>query len=89
MEKIIGTRGIGKTHRLMQYAVSNGATFVCSNVERYREKALKYGIIDLDIISYEDYINYIYGDIKVVINDLDEFIKTMNSKIIGFDLTID
>ena len=50
MVRIIGTRGIGKTRKLLQEAHEKNATVVCNNVKRYVEKAHAYGIVGLNFV---------------------------------------
>ncbi len=57
MIKIIGTRGIGKTRKLLLEAQEKNATVICNNVQRYAEKAHAYGIVGLNFMSYDEYLN--------------------------------
>lgn len=74
MVKIIDKRATGKTGRLMLLAKENNGTIVCSNPTAMREKAECYGIIGLDFISYQDWLqsdiksNYYIDEIDCLLN---------------------
>ena len=56
MYRIIDGRGTGKTSRLMLLAKETNGTIVCGNPKAMREKALAYGIVGIDFISYNDFL---------------------------------
>jgi hypothetical protein len=60
MQKIIASRGTGKTKQLMYEAYHNNGIFVCQNVNHMREKANAYGFTGLNMISFYDFINNIH-----------------------------
>lgn len=58
MYRVIGGRGIGKTQHLLNLAKENNATVVCKNPRAMEQKALAYGIVGLNFMSYRDAIDY-------------------------------
>lgn len=57
--RIIASRGTGKTKELMRLALENNGIFVCQNARHMREKALAYGFVGLQIMSFDEFINNI------------------------------
>ena len=55
MYQIIDDRASGKTSRLFLLAKENNGIVVCHNPKSMRDKALAYGIVGIDFISYQDY----------------------------------
>lgn len=90
MYRIIDERGAGKTSRLMLIAKEENAIFVCKNPNIMREKSYKYGITGIDFISYDEFLLYDFSNNrKVVIDDLEEFIKDTKRScdLIGYTLS--
>ena len=56
MYRIIDGRGTGKTNKLMLLAKDTNGTIVCRNPEAMKAKALAYGIVGIDFISYNDFL---------------------------------
>lgn len=54
---ISGGRGIGKTRLLLEKIKEENAIIVCEDVNTMRERAYKYGITGLNILSYEEFSN--------------------------------
>ena len=52
----IGSRGNGKTERLLKFAKKNDAIVICNNPFAMKEKAREYGIPDIECVSYYDTI---------------------------------
>lgn len=88
MYRIIDKRGTGKTSRLMLLAKEENAIIACSNPNAMKIKAEGYGIIGLNFISYYDYINgnYPKGS-KVVVDELDCFVKSLGHNLSGYTLS--
>jgi hypothetical protein len=57
--RIIASRGTGKTKELMRLALENNGIFVCQNARHMREKALAYGFVGLQIMSFDEFISNI------------------------------
>lgn len=68
---ISGGRGIGKTKMLLEQASASGGVVVCRDPDAMRTRARKYGIIGLDIISYEELT---VGEKPVYIHDINKFL---------------
>jgi len=88
---ISGGRGTGKTKLLLQHAADKGATIACSNPIEMRERAHSYGIVGLNIISYEDVAIFktAYPDKvdSLYIHDINKFLETNFSWISGYSLS--
>lgn len=86
MFRIIDKRGSGKTSRLMLLAKETGATIVCSNPDAFAYKAKAYGLEGLKFMSYDNYFSHVYEN-KVLIDEMDGLLQTMDPNIIGYCLT--
>ena len=86
MFRIIDKRGSGKTSRLMLLAKETGATIVCSNPEAFAYKAKAYGLEGLKFMSYDNYFSHVCEN-KVLIDEMDGLLQTMDPNIIGYCLT--
>jgi hypothetical protein len=94
MYRIIDGRGTGKTGRLMLLAKETNGTIVCSNPRAMREKAIAYGIVGIDFISYNDFLYGAGGDIgNYYIDELELFLACAQSvaqvrgKLCGYSLS--
>ena len=56
MYRIIDSRGSGKTSRLFLLAKENHGIVICSNPNAMKRKALDYGIVGIDFMSYQELI---------------------------------
>lgn len=79
MKRIIGPRASGKTHELLIAAKENNGMVVCADPGKMMEKAYLYGIIGVDVISYEDYRLAGYYDTKhegkpLYVDELEDFV---------------
>lgn len=89
MYRVIDKRGSGKTSRLMLLAKEHNGIFVCSNPLAMKEKALSYGLVGFDIMSYEEYY---YGEKEnkpIFIDELDLYLKYCDKNIKGYTLSED
>lgn len=90
---ISGGRGTGKTKTLLQKAADEGATIACADPVAMRERAHKYGITGLNIISYEDVAIFrvAYPDKNniVYIHNINKFLETQFSAVKGYSLSIE
>lgn len=91
MYRIIDERGSGKTSRLMLLAKETGAVIACSNPQAMRQKALAYGIVGIDFVSYHqitvpgnDYNN-------VLIDELEAFTQYIlgRNNLMGYSMSKD
>jgi hypothetical protein len=88
---ISGGRGTGKTKALLEKACDNGGIVVCRDPSAMRERAHKYGITNLEIISYEAlYSNQVISEDKpVYIHDVNKFITHSFPEVTGYTLCIE
>ena len=52
---ISGEKGTGKTRALLEKANVENGIIVCENPDKMRERAHRYGIVGLEIISYDSF----------------------------------
>lgn len=101
MKRIIGDQSSGKTRQLMEYAKANNAIFVCENRYAMESKALAYGIVGLQCMSYydflEDYSQQHRGEYyqmpAFVIDELERFVTYTHigynwQSFLGYSLTV-
>jgi hypothetical protein len=88
---ISGGRGIGKTKALLERAYDEGGIIVCRDPDIMRERAHKYGITNLNIISYEYlYNNRVISEEKpVYIHDVNKFITNNFPEVKGYSVCVD
>ena len=88
IKKFIGTRGIGKTSRLLDYAAENGIKYViCLNPKHMMEMAHSLGVTGLTYINYsalEDIQNIINSKEKFVVDNIEDFLSLNCSLLQGF-----
>jgi hypothetical protein len=85
---ISGGRGIGKTKALLERVKAENAIVVCEDVMEMRERAYGYGIVGLNIISYEDYCRT-PGEIlnkPVYVHNVNNLLKRINSNTKGYSV---
>jgi predicted ATPase len=83
---ISGGKGTGKTRTLLERAKAENGVVVCANPDAMRERAHRYGIVGLDIVSYDEL--YIAGK-PVYIHDINKFIEHNMPEAAGYTLNID
>lgn len=69
---ISGGKGTGKTKALLEMAKADSGVVVCADPEAMRDRAYRYGIVGLEIVSYDDI--YLTGK-PVYIHDINKFIE--------------
>lgn len=88
MYRIINGRGTGKTLQLMLLAKETGGAIACMNPSAMRQKAYAYGLTGIDFISYSDLFNHNYDSEKVLIDEIEIFVKHYtDAELIGYSLT--
>lgn len=93
MYKIIDSRGSGKTSRLMLLAKEQNGVIVCNNPSALKNKALNYGIVGIDFVNYQEYIDYLQGYTSTIdnrpifIDELEMFIQYLDETVKGFSLS--
>lgn len=88
MHRIIDRRGTGKTRKLLEYAKDHKANVICKNPNIMEQKAINYGIIGLNFISYNDFLNTtISSESLCVIDEMEEFIKYKCPTLVGYTLS--
>lgn len=86
MKQIIDDRSTGKTSRLFLLAKEEKGIIVCRNPAAMREKAIGYGIVGIDFISYKDYPKVMAANIDkpVFIDELSAFWKYCDPNFAGY-----
>jgi hypothetical protein len=96
MIKVIDKKATGKTGRLLLLAKEQNGVVVCNNPDKIRAKAHNYGIVGVDIVSYEEYIDFLDdcgNDILVnrpiFIDELDNLLRQLDINIKGYSISED
>ena len=87
MYQIIDYKNTGKTSRLLLLAKEHNGLIVCANPERLREKALFFGIVGIDFVSYEEYFHNDFSTRMIFIDDISAFLNHFDINIKGFTAT--
>ena len=92
MYKIIGSRGIGKTTQLIDYAARNGYKILCNNsfsYEHMKDRVISLGYDPGMVEPLSSYKSLTENNIKFVVDDLDVFLSNLtNGNLYGFTLTL-
>lgn len=85
---VSGGRGTGKTKVLLERVKSEDAIIVCDDVIAMRERAYNYGIVGLNIISYEEYCRTPSEllDKSVYVHNINKLLKRINSNTKGYSV---
>ena len=85
---VSGGRGTGKTKALLERVKSEDAIIVCDDVIAMRERAYVYGIVGLNIISYEEYCRTPSEqlDKDVYIHNVNNLLKRINPNTKGYSV---
>ena len=88
---VSGGRGTGKTKALLERVKSEDAIIVCDNVIAMRERAYMYGIVGLNIISYEEYCKTPSEQLEkdVYIHNVNDLLRRINSNTKGYSVCND
>lgn len=92
MHRIIDGKGTGKTSKLLLLAKENNAVLVCSNPRAMEYKAKQYGINDIHMISYGEFLNNYRGSkTQYVIDEIENFLDIVYgaNKVIGYTLSVE
>lgn len=91
MYRIIDKRANGKSSRLILLAKEMGLPIACNNPGAMRQKALSYGIVGVEFISYNDIIgDNAKGKCQdVLIDELEAFVRysLQNQSLKGYTLS--
>ena len=85
---VSGGRGTGKTRALLERVKSEDAIVVCDDVITMRERAYMYGIVGLNIISYEEYCRTPSEqlDKPVYVHNVNDLLKRINVNTKGYSV---
>ena len=93
IKKFIGTRGIGKTSQLLEYADDNSIEYViCANPRHMMEKAHSLGIQGLTFIAHtsaEELQKLFESGEPYVIDEIETFIRLMFTDLQGYTFSIE
>ena len=88
MYRIIESRGVGKTSRLMLLAKEHNGILICANPMAMRGKAEAYGLTGFDIISYYDYLQNNYDKTKpCFVDEIENYVKYTTNNLFGYTLS--
>ena len=85
---ISGGKGTGKTRALLEKASAENGIVVCKDPDAMRERAHRYGIVGLEIISYGE-CNFEVHRKPFYIHDINQFITYTVGNVKGYTLNID
>lgn len=85
---VSGGRGTGKTKTLLERVKAENAIVACDDVIAMRERAYMYGIVGLNIISYDEYCRTPAEqlDKPVYIHNIDGLLKRINKNTKGYSV---
>lgn len=85
---ISGGRGTGKTKVLLERVKSEDAIIVCEDVIDMRERAYLYGIVGLNIISYDEYLRTPSEQLgkNVYIHNVNDLLRRINPRTKGYSV---
>lgn len=83
---IRGGKGTGKTKTLLEMAKAGNGVVVCADPDVMRDRAYRYGIVGLEIISYDE--AYLTGK-PVYIHDINKFIEYNMPETVCYTLSND
>ena len=85
---VSGGKGTGKTKKLLEQAATANGIVVCRDPDTMRERAHRYGITGLDIISYHDCAFGVYNK-PFYIHDINQFIEYAFGDVQGYSVCND
>ena len=91
VNKILGSRGIGKTTQLMEYAVNNGIHYIlCAYPKHHLELASVKGYEGLTFLKYNDpFVKELkFKNTPFLIDDLDLFFINVYPNLKGYTNTL-
>ena len=85
---VSGGRGTGKTRALLERVKSEDAILVCEDTMHMRERAYQYGIVGLNLITYEEYCQCSSDELDkpVYIHDINKLLKRINNQTKGYSV---
>lgn len=85
---ISGGKGTGKTKALLERVKAEDAIVVCDDVVAMRERAYNYGIVGLNIISYEEYCRTPSEqlDKPVYVHNVNKLLERINCNTKGYSV---
>ena len=86
---ISGGKGTGKTRTLLERVKKENAILVCEDTIAMRERAYMYGIVGINLISYNDFNKLENTEENIYIHDLHNWIKSKNDKVKGYSVSND
>lgn len=90
MIRIINKRATGKTSQLLLLAKESHGLLVCGTPAYVKELADRYGIQDVDIISYSKFLSETYEKKPgqpIFIDEIELFLKNINKYIHGYTIS--
>lgn len=90
MKELIGSRGTGKTKRLLDFAHRENAVVVCRNPSAMRQKAHAYGLTGMHFAGYEDFLpdGTAFDGENMVVDELADFVSyLMRGRLLGYTMT--
>ena len=80
------SKGTGKTKILLEKAFDEGAIVACRDTIYMRERAYSYGIVGINLISYEEF-DRLGGTLEnVYLHDLHSYLEYKNKNLKGYSV---
>ena len=93
IKKFVGTRGVGKTSQLLEYAENNNIKYViCANPRHMMEKAHSLGFLGMTFIGHTagaELEKLFESKEPYVIDEIETFIKRMFVDLQGYTFSLD
>lgn len=86
---ISGGKGTGKTRALIEKVVAENGILVCENPAVIRNRAHKYGITGLNLLSYEDFCETANYTNPIFIHNINSFLAFRYPAVNGYSLNVD
>ena len=83
---VSGGRGTGKTRTLLERVKEENAILVCEDTIEMRERAYKYGIVGLNLMSYKEFDTIEKVEEPVYIHDVNKYISYGNRNVKGYSV---
>lgn len=83
---VSGGRGTGKTKVLLERVKEENAIVVCEDTTEMRERAYRYSITGLNIMSYKEFDALEKVEEPVYIHDINKYISYGNRKVKGYSI---
>lgn len=86
---ISGGRGTGKTKALLEKVKEEKSIIACADPIKMLERAHRYGITGLEVISYDELESFKQSDKVIYIHNINSYLTKKYPTLKGYSLNID